>query len=67
MSLVQLRLAFLMHCFSKCWPLLPIYGNRIQIVEMLFFFTMFFSCFGASLQISFNKDLRICLGKSFTT
>ena len=65
MSVVQLRFIFLMHCFSKCSPLLPIYDNRIQIVGMLFLFTMFFSCFGASLQRFFNKDLLIYLEKLF--
>ena len=65
MSVVQLRFTFLMHCFSKCLPLFPIYGNRIQNVEMLSLFTMFFSCLWASLQTFFNKCLRIFLGKSF--
>ena len=65
MSVVQLRFAFLLYCFNKWSPLLPIYGNRIQIVGMLFLFTMFFSCFGAYLGRFFNKDLRIYLGKPF--
>ena len=65
MSEVQLRFTFQMHYFSKCSPLFPIYGNRVQIVGMLFLFTMFFSYFGASLQRLFNKDLRIYLRKPF--
>ena len=59
MSVVQLLFTFLTHRFSKCSPLFPIYGTWVQIVRMLLLFTMFFSCFGASLQIFFNKDLRI--------
>ena len=56
-SAVRMCLTFLMHFFSKCSPLFPIYVPNIC--------SMFFSCLGASLQILFNTYLRIYLRKSF--
>ena len=63
MSVLQLRFTFLMDCFSKLLPLLPIYGDRIQTVEMLFLFTNYFSCFRDFFADIYNKDLCIYLEK----
>ena len=42
MSVVQLHCALLTLYFNKCLPLFKIYGHRMQIVRILYLFTMFF-------------------------